>query len=179
MLYNTQVVQNMPQAGRSHPQKGGSMKPALFNSGMVKAILNGTKTQTRRPMKPQPRDGHQVVEKFGKEQLAAWIRHHAPYAVGDVIYVRETFWRYGSYVKTTETCNKLDRPKERFKPQQYIDITRNIIFEPPSSKPIDRYHLGYHKRPSLFMLKWAARIFLEVTAVRCERVQDISEAYQR
>jgi len=152
------------------------MKPLLCNKQVVQNILAGRQTQDRRPIKFKKGLGEFV----DKDDAWQWAVHNSTgpkYQVGDVLYVREAFWQWGSYQTTTETCNKLDRPKERFAPAEPPKhIVPHLFFQPGSTviKPVDRYHLGYHKRPSIFMPKELARIFLKVTAVRVERIQDIS-----
>jgi len=117
------------------------MKPILFNSEMVRAILDGRKTQTRRIVKPQP-----------EEILQGDWSELCPYGkVGDRLWVRETFkymnlehTKVGYKASIDETCND----------GAFI-------------------RLG-NWRPSIHMPKWAARIFLEITNIRVERVQDIT-----
>ncbi len=170
--------------------------PIIFNREMVRAILDRRKTQTRRIVKPQPpscyNDGTPLIKPFvytGLHSDGIWhgwktdernghgLQHASkcPYGkVGDKLWVKQTFWHWGTYVKTTETCNKLDRPKERFIPV-IPKYGNGVLFEAPDHPPADRYHIGYHKRPSIFMSKIFTEITLEITAIRVERVQDISE----
>lgn len=144
-------------------------KPILFSGEMVRAILEGRKTQTRRVVKPQPhkdanvcllRDG--VLQTY--EDRASGRRHifeegqgvKCPYGrPGDLLWVRETW-------ATTEVWDNVK----------------------PSNLPIKGVPIWYcdddfdeyKKRPSIFMPRWASRITLRVTDVRVERIQDISEA---
>ncbi len=163
------------------------MKPILFNSEMVKAILDGRKTQTRRVIKPQPpttyHDGKPLVKPFIYKgvQLDAdyhgWrtddrqgfgIQHivKCPYGtVSDVLWVRETI-----YGKVVEGQNK--KPLAHYK----ADDTRIILHFDDG----DRSPVGWDYKNKVvsarFMQKRFARIFLEITNIRVERVQDISEA---
>lgn len=127
-----------------------SEHPILFSGPMVRAILGGRKTMTRRVIKPQPPPDL-------KEQLLAhgvmlinraWFL--CPYGQpGDRLWVREAFklWPNGEIFYAATPA-----PEKRGK------------FLP----------LGNWK-PSIFMPRWASRITLEITAVRVERIQDISE----
>ena len=137
---------------------------------MVRALLAGTKTQTRRVVKPQPdvvgRDVGDalppVVGVFTPEdqrlgRLAKAI--HCPYGQpGDRLWVREA-WR------APASCDHL--------PPRSISDSEAVRFmadETVGAEP------GFGKgRPGMFMPRWASRITLEVTAVRVERLQDISE----
>ena len=135
------------------------MKPILFNTEMVRAILDGRKTVTRRVIKPQTvtsntPDG-QVVR-----SLDDFIASNAkdaelpcvacsPYQVGDVLYVRETFVKAddGYHYRADATSDSEQLRKD----------------------------YGYKYRPSIHMPKEAARIFLRVTGVRVERLQEIDK----
>ena len=129
------------------------MKPILFNTEMVRAIQNGTKTVTRRVVKPQPlfHTGRKYIFADGvipkKWVGCSNIIETYQYRPGDILYVRET-WARGSMEGGAE---------------QYF------------------YKAGYSKsypiswRPSIHMPREAARIFLRVTDVRVERLQDIDD----
>lgn len=142
-------------------------KPILFSGEMVRVILAGRKTQTRRVIKPQPPNGFEwseadklFVDVCGS-RLGAMRK--CPYGrVGGRLWVRET-WQ----------IHRLDGPLGKEFP--------NILYRADSSTRLlldDRvwkYVRDEPKwRPSIFMPRWASRITLEVTGVRVERVQDIS-----
>lgn len=155
-------------------------RPILFQAPMVKAILAGKKTQTRRIVKivdpwqeSAPREKLLMSTEFQEPGLARFTTIDArrmfcvkcPYGKpGDRLWVRETHWRLGKWVKNgfTET----GRQRWTFK------ATRGtfVRFVPEKS----REEHGWHKRPSIFMPRWASRITLEITGVRVERLQDIS-----
>lgn len=134
------------------------MKQILFNTEMVRAILEGKKTVTRRPIKPQPAgemrrmgDDSCYPGCFGEEGAGRIYR--PPYMVGDVLYVRETWAR--------------------------IAVSPDGHFFPPG---VYYYKAGPVKAPEGTLRKWspsihmpreAARIFLRVTAVRAERLLDM------
>jgi hypothetical protein len=129
-------------------------KPILMSGVNVRAILAGHKTQTRRVIKPQP--------VLGKPWRHGWLEHtvemmdtlaaYAPHKKGDRLWVRETWM-------LSDDCQAWDIPGAFHEPKV---IYRADIAEPGS---------GW--RSPIFMPKWAARIWLEVTGVRVERVQDI------
>lgn len=149
------------------------MKPILFSTEMVRAILDGRKTVTRRLVKQSQVIGflpdrckNGTPDEFIKEKPLLFLPYcnmdnntliesiyKAPYQVGDILYVRET-WLLG------DGCNG----------EQYYykaDETEN-------SKEC-RIAYGYKWHPSLHMPKEAARIFLKVTDVKVERLQNITE----
>ena len=142
------------------------MKPILFNTEMVRAILDGRKTTTRRIVKFNFNKVYTTAcaygrwnESYGKtlpSHLIEWYvksKAKPPYQIGDVLYVRETFcsaYDGESYFFLADKCTG----REQKKLLDYDDV---------------RWH------PSLHMPKEAARIFLKVTNVRAERLQDITE----
>ena len=149
------------------------MKPILFNTEMVKAILGGRKTTTRRVIKPQPAYElrkmddmchHGQWHEYSESPLcdptykSPWgAGYPGPVAeVGDVLYVRETFCPY-------DADHVIDGVKYAYK----ADAT------PDSEEARKAY--GYKWKPSIFMPKEAARIFLRVANVKAERLQDITE----
>ena len=128
-----------------------AIKPILFNTEMVRAILDGRKTCTRRLVRFLPgenpqwagyiRDGLMLYN--GKNEPC--IRK-APYQPGDILYVRETWCKNPNY-------------------DEYYFRTRESGIAP--------YGLKWHA--SIHMPKEAARIWLKVTDVRVERLQEIAE----
>lgn len=124
-------------------------KPILFNTEMVRALLSGQKTETRRLVKPahlkvlesQYHIEHPEVQKKTLiEKLC-----EPPYKPGDILYVRETWAQVAKSIFWYRAT-----PPEN---------CENILW-----------------RPSIHMPKEAARIFLKVTDVRIERLQEIDEA---
>lgn len=119
------------------------MKPILFNTQMVKAILEGRKTVTRRVVKPQP-DG--LMYRKSRFDLPGFFVTHGgsvyipPYQTGDILYVRETFVQVAAHIY----WYRADCP------------VQNILW-----------------RPSIHMPKQAARIFLRVKDVRAEPLKNI------
>jgi len=142
-------------------------KQILFSTPMVRAILEGRKTQTRRLIKPQP-DGEIKAnipyEFYGTKTERIFTdtkAYLAPCSVGDILWVRETF------------C---EVPYE----YNHIPIKGGHITTPKYAYKADskRDYTGIWK-PSIHMPKAAARIWLEVTDVRVERLQEITEEAAR
>lgn len=130
------------------------MKPILFNTEMVKTILDGRKATTRRVIKPQPEPfGKALAYKDGIFSTLKALEKEAHYRPGDILYVRETFcsaYDGEAYFYFADKCTN----REQKKLLDYDDVCW---------------------RPSIHMPKEAARIFLKVTEVRAERLQDITE----
>jgi hypothetical protein len=142
-------------------------RPIPFSAPMVRALLAGTKTQTRRVVKPQPRRVDGGVP-FG--DAPAWAHAEPGSAVmrcpygrpGDRLWVREAWRTYAS----------LDHL-----PPRHIAAGAQVWYEADTGLPGLRGLVRQGKlRPGMFMPRWASRITLEVTGVRVERLQDISEA---
>lgn len=148
-------------------------KPILFNTEMVRAILEGRKSQTRRVIKPQPvlddngmwcwKDCQWMDGGLGFP--ASGIDDHAPYQPGDILWVRETWFREdctpdcaGREDENECPFNRVGNACYGYK-AQYLTGGDDII----------------KWRPSIHMPKEAARIFLGVTDVRVERVQSITD----
>lgn len=161
-------------------------RPILFSGPMVIAIREDRKGQTRRlngldeiNLNPDAwklawavNDGVAVFE----DAKQAWsgstpMREvKCPYGKpGDRLWVKETHWRLGKWAKGG--VSKSGRQRWRFR----ATSGEYVRFVPPEQKPA-REEQGWHKRPSLFMPRWASRITLDETGLRCERLQDISEA---
>ena len=137
-------------------------RPILFSGPMVRAILAGQKTQTRRIVKPQPLPGHERPSTYKYLNSDELREIKPPVNVGDRLWVRETWFE-----------NMARRDGESPKKEDVIyraDGGFSEQFEIDDADPPARW------RPSIFMPRWASRLILEVTGVRVERVQDISEA---
>lgn len=145
--------------------------PILFNGDMVRAILDGRKTVTRRLVKPQPTYRLTCGQNWEKLLVAA----AAPYQPGDILYVRETWkcWRAHRYEATADIMFRAggDGVQLQFANGRTDSIDR-IDYDTFVNKWFS--HNGEWK-PSLFMPKEAARIWLKVKDVRVERLQDITE----
>lgn len=138
------------------------MKPILFNTDMVRAILAGRKTVTRRVVKPQPeKSAHSPYECCGGRfafrigECGCTDQYIPPYRPGDILYVRETF------------DNKPVSPGGHFRPSGVWYYKADGDIRPEAWRG--------PWRPSIHMPREAARIFLRVTDVRVERLQDITE----
>lgn len=149
------------------------MKPILFNSEMVRAIQDGRKTVTRRIAKPQPEDINDIIYKHTRGQ---WFispdddnvpetKIKLPYKVGDILYVRET-WYYEEHMYDI-TAGEPDLPSGRYS-------FRYVYKAEYPDYPVNVGVGAYGWRPSIHMPKEAARIFLRVTDVRVERLQDMT-----
>ena len=163
------------------------MKPILFSTEMIKAILAKRKTQTRRVIKPQPPEDAKLVAeprlidngvdfidiKDKEDSCLYWTT--PKYQIGDIIWVRETHYVYGKWVKNGIT--KTGKQKYKFigdykKPVYFYDTLPTID---KITHAFYKSDIGYFQRPSIFMPYELARIFLKVKNVGCERVQDISD----
>lgn len=124
-------------------------RPIIFSAPMVRALLDGRKTQTRRVLKPLPRR----TIFFDPKTAVLDQFQEPPYAPGDRLWVREAF----SY--------------------ELLDVDRNGFMPPwywadgnPESGDFTR------PKPSIHMPRWASRLTLLVTDVRVQRLQEISSA---
>jgi hypothetical protein len=143
-------------------------RPILFSGPMVRALIEGRKTQTRRIVKPQPPFGCSYVINGAQnaalcrsvERPEVWVvptprsvDHRLPCVYGqpgDRLWVKETFSAHGAFGDYGRKVYRADIPDGK---------------EPH----------GLHWKPSIFMPRAASRMALEVVGVRVERLQDISE----
>ncbi len=142
-------------------------KPILFNTRMVREIQDGTKTVTRRLVKPKYTNT-EIVLKNGKAfetagTPATTVEIKSPFAVGDILYVRETWFYEGAWHDLT--AGKPDLPSGKY-------LHRYVYKAESPDYPVDIGAEGWC--PSIHMPKEAARIFLRVTDVRVERVHNIT-----
>ena len=183
-------------------------RPILFSAPMVRALLDGSKTQTRRVVKPQPSKGwdFEAPPVFGritsphpkKGRFGVFIRHGVgtdfpmvdlipcPYGQpGDRLWVRETWAHY-------HTVNHIRRSDGR----AFDEVSDGLAgYRADGCETIEEFreHVrlmsgcdlqaveinGDRWRPSIHMPRWASRITLEVTGVRVERLGDVSESDAR
>lgn len=146
-------------------------RPILFNGPMVRALLDGSKTQTRRIMREQvcapgvvqiARPGYcEIINEHGVHIPG----FHCPFGQpGDRLWVRESFWG----------C---DRPGHGDQPcVVYDDEWHGKDYRPTVARPLAR---KFGRIPSIHMPRDCSRITLEITGVRVERLNSISEADAR
>ena len=144
----------------------------IFNGEMVRAILDGRKTQTRRPIKWKQTRFTEIGE---REDGSKWpwsedaehacdFWHPCPFgAVGDRIWVRETFRVHS---RATDVATLVYKASER---NSWTEQTRRVPVA-VCNKPATPEKWT----PSLHMPRWASRILLEITDVRVERLQSIT-----
>lgn len=154
------------------------MKGITMSGALPLQVLSGAKTQTRRvAVAAQVAALSFVVDCgdgfFGDEE--GTVRFECPYGKpGDRLYVRETHYRYGHWEPVPGVKTKGGRQKWAF-----VADSDEVRFDAPVSK-VSRW-IGservpcWYKRLARFMPKACARTFLEVVAVRVERLQEISE----
>lgn len=165
-------------------------RPILFSAPMVRAILDGTKTQTRRPVKGLALEWL-APNMLTPEFVALPGNGLCPYgAPGDRLWVREAWsaqysypleyrgdhlawhhqtppaWRLGTNAIRTHYCADRSAYDVCDYGEQGIDLVRIPMHDNNTPRWV----------PSIHMPRWASRITLEVTDVRVERLQEISEA---
>ena len=164
--------------------------PIIFTSDMVKAILNLSKKQTRRIVKPQPvwvDYPEWMIEPDKDRGFWAWQKNKktfetsrpdgpfdtflnlCPYSVGDKLWVKETYLRPGG--------GYIDEVGE------YVwswdgNTQKSLLYCADGHKSAGRLspdnpRLWYRKMPSIHMPRWASRILLDITNVRIERLNQI------
>ncbi|MGP2833554.1 morphogenetic protein [Serratia nevei] len=130
-------------------------RPVIFNGEMVRAILDGRKTQTRRIAKAD-NSNHLLGCPFGQ--------------VGDLLWVREAYqgplFNFDQMETYLEDTSKFERP-------EFCEYRADGGRTPEYYDADDNLRHGW--KPSIHMPRWASRITLEITAVRVERLNDISE----
>lgn len=148
--------------------------PILFSAPMVRALLDGRKTQTRRIMKPQPvqsDNGSWHVFNSGggvvgvpTEMVPDCAAEYARYDRGDRLWVREA-WRCNGWATDVATIF--------YRASEGDGYTAMCEQYPVDGK--DPLRITATWRPGIHMSRWASRLTLIVTDVRVERLQDISE----
>src|SRR3990167_4436212 len=154
-------------------------RPILFNGAMVRALLAGTKTQTRRVVKMKPH--HQIEERDdgtpwpwmhdGERNADSWLA--CPYGQpGDRLWVRETFVQGWDHDPVTDRIKRFDSDGKQIPIKTWYRADETDI----GWCDADGWEANTPWKHSIHMPREASRITLEVTGVRVERLQDISEA---
>ncbi|EJI4916720.1 hypothetical protein [Klebsiella pneumoniae] len=151
----------------------------IFNAEMVRAILDGRKTQTRRPIKWKQTRFTEIGE---REDGSKWpwsedaehdfdFWHPCPFgSVGDRIWVRETFQGPLFDFDLMDSYCKDSTPFEK---SEFCVYKADGVPAPEFYDADDELHCCW--RPSIHMPRWASRILLEITDVRVERLKSISD----
>ncbi|HIC1586789.1 TPA: hypothetical protein ACW0F8_001430 [Klebsiella pneumoniae] len=151
----------------------------IFNAEMVRAILEGRKTQTRRPIKWKQTRFTEIGE---REDGSKWpwsedaehafdFWHPCPFgSVGDRIWVRETFQGPLFDFDLMDSYCKDSTPFEK---SEFCVYKADGVPAPEFYDADDELHCCW--RPSIHMPRWASRILLEITGVRVERLKSISD----
>lgn len=148
-------------------------RPILFSGEMVRAIIDGRKTMTRRVVKPQPEQDTDCPYHIGTgvERKARICPYGKP---GDRLWVRETH-TYGdiNYTESDPFADVYYRADDICLGVPVSEAVAETVQEWVEEKEVSG--AGCNWRPSIFMPRWASRITLEITNIRVERLQDISE----
>lgn len=150
--------------------------PIIFNSDSIKAILDGRKTQTRIVLKPQPEKGYHAglgcevfyykglqMRPYADDYFEAWYSL-APYKVGDLLWVRESFCIDSLHINNFSLWGHYSSDGKEF------DCRLNIEEQQKFSK----WKKQFGNKPSIFMFKSLARLWLEIISIRVEQIQSIS-----
>ncbi len=151
-------------------------RPILFSTPMVKSILDGRKTMTRRVIKPQlerkPEHGYYWYQ---RDRKMLWHQYtnqdflnRCPHGqIGDRLWVRETYLERVEFVKDSNGYDEIATPKDPTEVKYFAD------------EPNRKYDLElgdeYVKKPSIYMPRRFSRITLEITGVKAQKLQDITE----
>ncbi|MFT7565845.1 MAG: hypothetical protein ACI846_000131 [Pseudoalteromonas distincta] len=142
--------------------------PMIFNQQMVQALVDGRKTVTRRPIALETKDCD-----FGcllkPNEVAGEVNNdnfqNASYRVGDLIWVRETFQAY-----VDDENEYLDAD---FKTGKGVTVSYPATDKLVEIVDIETGNSSCRKKPSIHMPRWASRLTLRVTDVRCEKIKEL------
>ena len=154
-------------------------RPILFNGEMVRAILEGRKTMTRRIVKPQPtKEDYTLMRNIESSNtkdkgLFFWGKFENYRLVGrDHVHFKCPFGEIGDRLWVRETFSD---PSGEGYPIYYRADALWHWDESEAGGPVTLTEKDFTWKPSIFMPRWASRINLEITKVRVERLNDISE----
>lgn len=154
-------------------------RPIIFSAPMIRALIAGRKTQTRRVLGKKGSHANIFNAEVGwtddyvlDPENAEWRARYTPYAIGDRLYVREA-------------CRAEELPDGTDGVRYFADGAWRAIenTEAASAQWVDLFHYRTRGKngigcnvPPIHMPRWASRLTLTVTDVRVQRLQDISEA---
>lgn len=155
-------------------------RPILFSGPMVRAILEGRKTQTRRIVKGKgtwavvDNPDSERTWPGAEDECGDWQDFECPYGeIGNRLWVRESFCQL-----RREHYHDGSKPREAF--MDVYDRVNGCAYAADTQPGTDgddaRREYGYKWTPSIHMPRWASRITLEITGVRVERLNDLSES---
>ena len=160
------------------------LKPILFNTDMVRAILDGRKTATRRIVKApvlysgtEPpsrifRDGDLFQFKWNTGKTVGGFSIKPPYLPGDILYVRET-WRVLRAHRYDANADIVFKAGGVWSRVCFANGGTDSADRDEYDRFIEKWYPTGNWHPSIHMPKEAARLFLRVTDVRVERLQEI------
>ena len=145
-------------------------RPILFSAPMVIALLAGTKTQTRRIVKPVGKDHGFVVDE--RDGFKPW-----PYRSDDGESVYHTVVRNGEEYQdqTPHECPYGRRGDQLWVKETHARTDKPCAVHYRADDPLGVVMIGDNWKSSIHMPRWASRITLEITNVRVERLNEISE----
>lgn len=162
-------------------------RPILMTPENGQKCFEGSKTQTRRILKDQPgefvhiefdpKKGWQYWWDVGSSGMPDVRQEYAPLkcpygVVGDRLYLREACWIWGAWI------SGFDEEKKR-RVYSFVEAdSKRVTFQKPDSHIVTKKQantVGWVRRPGIFMPRWACRTVVEITEIRVQRVQEISE----
>ena len=149
--------------------------PILFSGPMVKAILDGRKTQTRRILKANPswrpdpfaKDPPGIVTFNSLDASGAETKIKLRWQPGDHLWVKETWMHQDGWYKDPKPNTYVEGAG-----YTWVDYRADTTY----AHELELSELGHVWRPSIYMPQWASRITLKVESVRAQKLHDITEA---
>jgi len=148
-------------------------KPILFSGSMVRAILDGVKTQTRRVCKPAIWKLLNEIERANGKPCWQCLDFdvNCPWEF-DQLWVRETWYQLGRY--SMPPWDGADDEDATWSGTKKVKYAATCELGSEDARPGQAYRPFWRKRPSIHMPRWASRLDLKVKGIRVERVQRIS-----
>jgi len=163
-------VSSRPAAGQGEARQIRE-HPIIFTTELIPKILDGTKTQTRRPIKPQP-----IYQKG--QPYSQWVWNKKSITIPKGIREGIDYALWWDRVKNPESIIRFcpyGQIGDRLWVRETFDIGRDnkVFYKADYNETMPRDMFGW--KPSIHMPRWASRITLEITEIRVERLQEIME----